>query len=461
MTVWKGRFQKPMDPEALKFSASLDVDGRLYRQDIEGSLAHAAMLRRAGILRSSEAAAIARGLRNILRDLDAGKLNLATVSKGRLVAEDVHMALEALLIKRIGRVGGKLHTARSRNDQVALDERLYLRTAEKAIVGQVRSLQRSLVRTAERYHGVLMPGYTHLQRAQPILLAHHLLAYVAMLERDRERFEDGLSRSLVSPLGAAALAGTSFPVNRNAVARLLKLKGIVENSIDAVSDRDALIEFVSACSITMMHLSRLAEELVLWSSEEWGFVAIGEEFTTGSSIMPQKRNPDVAELVRGKTGRVYGDLIALLTLMKGLPLSYNRDMQEDKESLFDAATTTERSLRIMARMLATVRVNSARFKGELRGGFLLATELADYLVRKGVPFREAHAAVGSVVGECERRGISLADLPLSEYRKRSRAFGADLYRFLDPAVSVAMKRSAGSTAPRQVAAAIRRWKKRL
>jgi argininosuccinate lyase len=461
MTVWKGRFRKPLDPDALKFSASLGVDCQLYREDIEGSLAHAAMLKRAGILRPSEAAAIARGLRGILRDLNERTINLATLSKGRMVAEDIHMAIEALLIKRIGRVGGKLHTARSRNDQVALDERLYLRTAAKAIIGQVRALQRSLVKAAERYHGVLMPGYTHLQRAQPILLAHHLLAYVSMLDRDRERFEDGLSRSLVSPLGAAALAGTSFPIDRKTVATSLKLKGIAENSIDAVSDRDALIEFVAACSITMMHLSRLAGEIILWSSEEWGFMVIGEEFTTGSSIMPQKKNPDVAELVRGKTGRVYGDLIALLTLMKGLPLSYNRDLQEDKESLFDAATTTERSLRIMARMLETVRVNRARFEEELRGGFLLATELADYLVRKGVPFREAHAAVGSIVGECDRRGISLADLPLSEYRKRSRAFGADLYRFLDPAKSVAMKRSAGSTAPRAVAAAIRRWKKRL
>jgi len=461
MTIWKGRFRKPLDPEALRFSTSLDVDRRLYREDIQGSIAHAAMLQRAGILRPREGSAIARGLRGILRDLDGGTLALSSSGKGRFVAEDVHMAIEAILIRRIGRVGGKLHTARSRNDQVALDERLYLRSAGKAILGQLRAYQRSLLRIAGRSASVLMPGYTHLQRAQPVLLAHHLLAYVAMADRDRKRFSDCLTRALVSPLGAGALAGTSFPIQRRAVAKSLKLKGIVENSIDAVSDRDALMEFVAACALTMMHLSRLAEELILWSSEEWRFLTIGEGFTTGSSIMPQKRNPDIAELVRGKTGRVYGDLMALLTVMKGLPLSYNRDLQEDKEPLFDAAGTTEQSLRIMGRMLGTVRFDAKRFREELRGGALLATELADYLVRKGVPFREAHAAAGSVVAACERKKISLADLPLSEYRKRSRAFGADLYRLLDPEVSVRMKRSAGSTAPREVAAAIRRWKQRL
>jgi argininosuccinate lyase len=461
MTVWKGRFRKPLDPEALRFSTSLAVDRRLYREDIEGSLAHAAMLRRAGILRQAEGLAIARGLRGILRDLDRGKLVLTRSVKGRFVAEDVHMAIEAILIKRIGRVGGKLHTARSRNDQVALDERLYLRTAGKAMQEQLRAFQRSLLKAAERSGHTLMPGYTHLQRAQPILLAHHLLAYVAMADRDRKRFADCMARALVSPLGAGALAGSSFPIDRKAVAKSLRLNGIVENSIDAVSDRDALIEFVAACATTMMHLSRLAEELILWSSEEWHFLTIGEEFTTGSSIMPQKKNPDMAELVRGKTGRVYGDLMALLTVMKGLPLAYNRDLQEDKEPLFDASGTTEQSLHIMARMLGTVRFDAGRFKDELRGGALLATELADYLVRKGIPFREAHASVGSVVAECDRRKIALGALPLSEYRKRSRAFAADLYRLLDPGVSVGMKRSAGSTAPREVAAAIRRWKKLL
>ncbi len=461
MTIWKGAFRKPLDSEALRFSASLDTDRRLYREDIEGSLAHAAMLQRVGILRAAEGVAIARGLRGILRDLNRGKIDLASGGAERFVAEDIHMAIEALLIKRIGRVGGKLHTGRSRNDQVALDERLYLRNAGRAIRAQLRALQRSLLTLASRHDRVLMPGYTHLQRAQPVLLAHHLLAYLSMLERDRRRFDDCLDRALVSPLGAAALAGTSFPVDRAAVAKSLKLKGFVENSIDAVSDRDALIEFVSACATTMMHLSRLAEELILWSAEEWDFLTIGEEFTTGSSIMPQKKNPDLAELVRGKTGRVYGDLIALLTVMKGLPLSYNRDLQEDKPPLFDAAETTEGSLRIMARMLGGVRFRKERFAGELRGGSLLATELADYLVRKGMPFREAHSVVGSLVAECARRGLSLSDLPLAEYRKHARVFGPDLYRLLDPAVSVGMKRSAGSTSPRQVAAAIGRWKKRL
>jgi argininosuccinate lyase len=281
-----------------------------------------------------------------------------------------------------------------------------------------------------------------------------------MAQRDRERFADCLKRALRSPLGAGALAGTSFPIDRRRVAKLLGLHGIVENSIDAVSDRDALVEFIASCATTMMHLSRLAEELILWSSEEWRFLAIGEEFTTGSSMMPQKRNPDMAELVRGKTGRVYGDLVSLLTVMKGLPLAYNRDLQEDKEPLFDAAVTTGRSLRIMARMLRTVRFDAGRFR-DLHGSMLLATELADYLVRKGIPFREAHAAVGSVVAECARRKISLADLPLAEYRKRSRLFARDLYRLLDPEVSVRMKRSAGSTSPREVASSIRRWRKKL
>ncbi len=460
MTGWQGRFRKGLDGEALAFSTSLAVDRELAREDIAGSLAHAAMLQRAGILRREEAAAIARGLRRILRDLNGGALALSPRAKGRFVAEDVHMAIEEILTRRIGRVGGKLHTARSRNDQVALDERLYLRRAGEAIGRELRAFQRSLLHLAGRSGGILMPGYTHLQRAQPILLGHHLLAYVAMAQRDRERFADCLKRALRSPLGAGALAGTSFPIDRKRVAKLLGLHGIVENSIDAVSDRDALVEFIASCATTMMHLSRLAEELILWSSEEWRFLTIGEEFTTGSSMMPQKRNPDMAELVRGKTGRVYGDLVSLLTVMKGLPLAYNRDLQEDKEPLFDAAGTTERSLRIMARMLRTVRFDAHRFR-DLRGGTLLATDLADYLVRKGVPFREAHAAVGSVVAECSRRNVSLSELPLAEYRKRSGAFGADLYRLLDPEVSVRMKRSAGSTSPRAVASAIRRWRKKL
>jgi argininosuccinate lyase len=306
-----------------------------------------------------------------------------------------------------------------------------------------------------------MPGYTHLQRAQPVLLAHHLLAYVEMLERDRERFADCTGRAARSPLGAAALAGTPFPVDRAGVARELGLHGIVENSLDAVSDRDGVIECVAACAITMMHLSRLAEELVLWNSTEWHFIAIGEEFTTGSSIMPQKQNPDMAELVRGKTGRVYGDLMALLTVMKGLPLAYNRDMQEDKEPLFDAVDTATASLRIMARMMATVSFDPDRFAEELRNDFLLATELADYLVRKGMPFRKAHGIAGEIVQECAASGMSLRDLPLERYREYAREFRDDVYGVLDPHASVARKRSAGSTSPREVEKALRRWEKKL
>jgi argininosuccinate lyase len=464
MRLWKGRFRKPLDPEALAFSSSLRVDRRLYREDIDGSLAHVSMLAQRNILSRSEARRIRGALRDILREIDSGTFDLARLAEGktgRYTAEDVHMAVEARLIQKIGRVGGRIHTARSRNDQVALDERLYIARAGATMAAMILQLQRSLLRLAKRNRDVLMPGYTHLQRAQPVLLAHHLLAYVSMFERDRGRVVDCLRRVRLSPLGAGALAGTSFPIRRATVARILDLDGIVENSIDAVSDRDGLLEFLAACSITMMHLSRLGEELVLWSSQEWRFAEIGEEFTTGSSMMPQKKNPDMAELIRGKTGRVYGDLIALLTVMKGLPLSYNRDLQEDKEPLFDAADTTERSLRIMARMLGTVRFDAERFRKELSDDFLLATELADYLVRRGVPFREAHEIVGVIVGECSRRGIGLRHLPLKEYRKRSNVFDKSLYNLLDPVVSLKLKRSEGSTSPAEVQRSIRRWEKRL
>jgi argininosuccinate lyase len=367
------------------------------------------------------------------------------------------MVIEQRLIEKIGPTGGKLHTARSRNDQIALDERLYLRRTTNTILNLIRRLQKTFVSKASQYETVLMPGYTHLQRAQPILLAHHLLAYVSMLDRDHERFNDLLKRINRSPLGAGALAGTPHPIDRNAVARSLGFDGLVENSIDAVSDRDVLIEFIAHCSITMMHLSRFAEELVLWSSQEWRFVEIGDAFTTGSSIMPQKKNPDMAELVRGKTGRVYGDLMALLTVMKGLPLAYNRDMQEDKEPLFDAADTVVDSITICSSMLKTVKFDAKRFDKELASDFLLATELADYLARKGVPFRKAHSIVGELVRLCIERNIFLSDLPLTEYRKRSRLFEKDIYAMLDPRDSLNRKRSSGSTSQKEVHKAIRRW----
>jgi len=459
----RGRFLGAIDDEALQFSSSLGFDRRLFREDIEGSLAHVRMLSRQGILTVGEAAKIQRALRAIRKEIETGRLVLTPerVGKRRFAAEDVHMAIEHRLIEKVGPLGGKLHTARSRNDQVALDERLYLRRVIGEIGKAIRTLQRSLLTKAKTYRGVVMPGYTHLQRAQPVLLAHHLLAYMAMLDRDHGRFTDGLSRAAMSPLGAGALAGTSYPIDRVRVARQLGFAGIIENSIDAVSDRDALLEFLSACAIAMMHLSRLAEDLILWTTQEWRFATIGDAFTTGSSIMPQKKNPDMAELIRGKTGRVYGDLMALLTVMKGLPLAYNRDMQEDKEPLFDAAETLERSLRIMARMIPTVTFDRKRFEAELNSDFLLATELADYLGRKGMPFRNAHAVAGSIVRECIERGVSLGELPLKDYRRHTRLFAADLYALLAVRATILLKRSAGSTSPTEVAKAIRRWEKKL
>ncbi len=458
-----GPFRGGLDPQALRFSSSLDVDRRLYHEDIEGSLAHVTMLARRKIIDPRDAAAIRKALLDIGREIERGSFFNADgrTGRGRFVAEDIHMAIEHRLIQKIGPRGGKLHTGRSRNDQVATDERIYLRKTVARIISAIRTLQRSILGRAERYHTIVMPGYTHLQPAQPILLAHHLLAYVSMLERDRERLSDCLKRVRLSPLGAGAMAGTSFPIDRRLAARLLGFDGILSNSIDAVSDRDVQIEFIGICAIIMMHLSRFAEELVLWSSEEWGFVRIGEKFTTGSSIMPQKRNPDMAELVRGKAGRVYGDLVALLTVMKGLPLSYNRDMQEDKGPLFDAADTVSASLDIFARMVGTLSFDKTLFEKAGRQDFLLATELADYLVRKGMPFRSAHAVVGEIVRLCLRKKIGLKALPYAEYRRQSTLFGKDLWKILDVRASVMAKKSEGSTSPREIRKALRGWKKAL
>ncbi|MBI3365101.1 MAG: argininosuccinate lyase [Ignavibacteriae bacterium] len=460
MALWNGRFRKPLHPRALRFSSSLHVDRRLFREDIAGSIAHVRMLAQQKIIPSGDATKIQRALRQIEREIAAGKLSFDIQKKnGRFVAEDIHMAIEERLIANVGSIGGKLHTARSRNDQIALDERLYLRKAIDAILKALRRLQRAYIIKAERYKSVIVPGYTHLQRAQPILLAHHLLAYVSMLERDHERFCDCMKRVNRSPLGAGALAGSSFAIDRAAVARSLKFDGIIENSIDAVSDRDVQIEFLGACAITMMHLSRFAEELVLWSTDEWNFAEIGDAFTTGSSIMPQKKNPDMAELVRGKTGRVYGDLVSLLTVMKGLPLAYNRDMQEDKEPLFDAADTLKECLDVFTAMMKTVKFDRERFEGE--SDFLLATDLADYLVRKGMPFRKAHATVGAVVSDCIEQGISIPELPLKIYRKHSKLFSSNLWKIFHLRASIYQKKSAGSTSPKEVEKALLRWKKRI
>ena len=459
MTLWKGRFTSRLDPKALRFSSSLAVDQRLFREDIDGSIAHAGMLARRKIISPKEAGTIQRALRKIRLEIQKGRLALD--GKKRFEGEDIHMAIESRLIRMIGETGGKLHTARSRNDQIALDERLYLRQAIGAIVRFVARLQKGLVRKATRYRELVVPGYTHLQPAQPILFAHHLLCYVSMLDRDRERFEDCLDRVNRSPLGAGALAGTSFPIDRTFTARELGFRNLVANSIDAVSDRDVQIEFLACCAIAMMHLSRFAEELVLWSSAEWDFVELGDACTTGSSIMPQKKNPDMAELVRGKTGRVYGDLIALLTVMKGLPLAYNRDMQEDKEPLFDAADTLSGCLDILALLLRDAKFKQKNPGGQAQADLLLATELADYLVRKGLSFRRAHSIVGTIVITCLTKNCSLKDLALKEYRRYSPLFDKDIYRYTDIRKSLSRKQSEGSTSPREVGKALRFWNRKL
>jgi len=463
MTLWKGRFSTRLHPRALAFSSSLPFDKKLYREDIEGSLAHAAMLVRQGILTREEGMKIRKGLNTILREISTGKFvpEVHLNNAGRFVAEDIHMAIEHRLIEKVGEAGGKLHTARSRNDQIALDERLYLRSAISRVLNNIRKLQKTLLGKAEEYGDVVMPGYTHLQQAQPILLPHHFLAYVAMLDRDFERLENCRVRANKSPLGAGALAGTSFPIDRRSVARDLQFDDILENSIDAVADRDALLEFLAGSAIVMMHLSRLCEELVLWSTQEWSFLTIGDAWTTGSSIMPQKKNPDMAELVRAKTGRVYGNLVALLTVMKGLPLAYNRDLQEDKEPLFDTEKTVVECLEISSAMLSSASFNRSRFEEQWNADHLLATDLADYLVRKGMAFRKAHTIVGELVSRSVRKGISLRKLSLRDYRRQSTLFSEDLYDLLDFRTSLAGKKSAGSTSPKEVKRMILSWKKKL
>ncbi|MFQ5893584.1 MAG: argininosuccinate lyase, partial [Nitrospinota bacterium] len=387
MKLWAGRFEEEMAREVEEFTASVNFDRRLYREDIDGSIAHARMLAHRGIIAQGEAEAIVRELETIREEIGQGDF------EWKLEHEDVHMNIEAALIERLGEVGAKLHTGRSRNDQVALDMRLYVKRAAGDLVEAAVNLQKALLDPAERYLDAVMPGYTHLQRAQPVLLAHHLLAYFEMLERDKGRLSDCARRADVSPLGAGALAGSTLPLDPGFVAQELGFAETFRNSMDAVSDRDFVVEFLSACAILMMHLSRLAEEIVLWSSAEFGFVELSDAYATGSSMMPQKKNPDVAELVRAKTGRAYGHLVAMLTVLKGLPLSYNRDLQEDKEGLFDAVDTALACLKVMAGMLRTLKVNEARMRGAVEEGFLLATDLAEYLVRKGMPFREAHRVV--------------------------------------------------------------------
>ena len=453
--LWSGRFKEPLSAIALKFSTSIDLDKRLYEEDIAGSIAHVEMLSASRILTAAEARRIRTALKTIQKEIETGKFELS----GDF--EDVHLAIEQRLMQKIGPMGGKLHTARSRNDQVALDERLYLRTAIRELTRLITQLQRVFLYKSEKYFGVLMPGYTHLQRAQPVMLSHHFLAYISMLERDVERFRDCHKRLNKSPLGAAALGGTSFPIDRHKVAKKLHFDGIVENSIDAVSDRDYLLEFVSACSLVLMHLSRFAEELVLWSTKEFAYVQISDSYSTGSSIMPQKKNPDMAELIRGKAGRVYGDLMNLLTMMKGLPLAYNRDMQEDKFPMFDAVNTTRQCVFVATHMLIHTDFRKEHMEEELRNDFTTATEVADYLVRKGLPFREAHEITGRIVSYCIDHRMFFGNLDLDTLHTFSKSFDPDVFDFLLPHKSVEQKKSAGSTSPHEVKKQIVHWSRVL
>jgi argininosuccinate lyase len=438
---WGGRFTAATDELVEEFTASIPYDWRLYPYDIAGSIAHASMLAKTGIITGTEARKIIKGLEAILKEIASGSFSF------KIELEDIHMNIESRLIEKIGPLGGKLHTARSRNDQVALDIRMYLRDEIAGIHDLLRSLQKTIVMLADKHQGVVMPGYTHLQRAQPILLGHHLLAYYDMFERDRGRLEDCFRRVNVMPLGAGALAGTVLPIDRQFVAKQLAFSSVSENSLDAVSDRDFAIEFLSSCAQIMMHLSRLSEELVIWSSSEFGFITLSDAFTTGSSIMPQKKNPDVAELTRGKTGRVYGSLMTLLTLMKGLPLAYNRDMQEDKEPLFDTADTVSTSVSVMTEMLGSMTIHEMTMQKAAKDGFITATDLADYLVRKNIPFRRAHEIVGRAVLRASELGCGLGDLSLTEYRELSPQISDDVYEAISVETSVTRRTSYGGTAP--------------
>ncbi len=447
MTNIRGRFGKPADKLAAQYTASLPFDRRLYRQDIAGSIAHAKMLAKQGIISNEEAKIISAGLVSIRKEIEKGKFEF------KIETEDIHMAIEARLIEIVGEVGRKLHTARSRSDQVALDMRLFTRKAIVDTIKGLREFQRALLDLAEANTTVIMPGYTHLQVAQPVLLAHHLLAYFEMLERDVARFNDCLKRVDVLPLGSGALAGVAYDIDRAFLAKELGFSRVSKNSMDAVSDRDFVVEYAAATAICMMHISRLAEEVVLWSSAEFAFIELDDAYATGSSIMPQKKNPDVAELARGKTGRVYGHLLALLTVLKGLPLAYNRDMQEDKEALFDTLDTLLSTLKVFTGMIRTLRVKPENTLKAAGRGYILATDLADYLVRKGEAFRSAHEIVAKLVSYTADKGKTFAELDIKEYKKFSPLFGADV-RKITLESSIAARDVIGGTAPAQVKRAL-------
>ncbi len=437
---WAGRFTQPTDEFVEAFTASIDFDQRLYRYDIRGSIAHARMLAKQNILTDEEVQTIIAGLKGIRADIEAGDFEFS------VTLEDIHMNIEARLIERIGSVGGKLHTARSRNDQVALDIRLYLRDELQSVRDYLDKLQEALLNQAETNLGVIMPGYTHLQTAQPVLFSHHMLAYYEMLRRDAGRLKDLFKRLNQMPLGAGALAGTTFPIDREFVAEQLGFDGVTRNSLDSVSDRDFALEFCSSAAILMMHLSRLSEELILWSSADFNFISLSDAFCTGSSIMPQKKNPDVPELVRGKTGRVYGNLMSLLTVMKALPLAYNKDMQEDKEPLFDTIDTVKGSLKVFADMIDQLTVRAENMQEAAARGFSTATDVADYVVRKGIPFRDAHEIVGKTVRYCIEQNKDIPELSLDEFRSFSEHIDADIYDYVTLDASVNARRATGGTA---------------
>ncbi|MBK8580140.1 MAG: argininosuccinate lyase [Candidatus Accumulibacter sp.] len=448
--TWAGRFSEPTSDLVKRYTASVAFDQRMWRQDIRASLAHATMLARQGIITADDLAAIEHGMAQIVREIEAGSFVWS------LDLEDVHLNIEKRLTTIVGDAGKRLHTGRSRNDQVATDIRLYLRDATDDIIALLTEFQRRLLNLAEQEAATALPGFTHLQVAQPVTFGHHLLAYFEMTRRDSERFTDCRRRINRLPLGAAALAGTTYPIDRKLVADLLGFDGVCENSLDAVSDRDFAIEFCAAGALLMMHLSRLSEELVLWMNPCFGFITLADRFCTGSSIMPQKKNPDVPELARGKTGRVYGHLTALLTLMKGQPLAYNKDNQEDKEPLFDTVDTLTDTLRVFAEMIPGITTRPERMRAALLQGFATATDLADYLTRKGLPFRDAHAAVGLAVRRAEQRGVDLAQLSLAELRELSPLVDDDVFAALTLDGSLAARNHIGGTAPAQVLAAVAR-----
>lgn len=452
MQLWQGRFQKALDPKTNDFNSSIRFDSRMFREDIAGSIAHATMLCAQGIISSEDLADILEGLQAIREDIESGKLEIDPN------AEDIHTFVEGELTARVGAAGKRLHTARSRNDQVALDIRLYLRKACNELYAQLTELVSVLCKKAEQYADAVMPGYTHLQRAQPITFGHHLLAYAEMLLRDKERLQDAKKRMNVCPLGACALAGTTYNTDREMTARDLGFSGAMQNSLDAVSDRDFCMELASMLSILMVHLSRFSEEIVLWCSWEFKFVELDDAFSTGSSIMPQKKNPDITELIRGKSGRVFGDLMTLLTMMKGLPLAYNKDMQEDKEAIFDAFDTVKMCLTAFIPMLDTMTALPENMRKAAASGFINATDCADFLVSKGLPFRDAYKATGELVALCIQKGLTLETLPLSEYQKICDLFDEGVYEAINLDKCVKDRTSLGGPAPENVRAQVKRVK---